>query len=471
MGKSCKIYKTCCICQRDRHNLEFNSNEKGRVDIKPYCKHCKTIYEGIKQGLVPKEIYIGLDYNTTQLQVDNYGFILFLKEKSFTRVSLDLAERLVQQGAAHVTSPTTIESLLEKFVPKGIDIQDSYQGDLTDALKNLVYTRDSHNCHYCNRKGNTIDHIVPRFNGGLNTPLNLAPSCEECNKLKSNMSKEKFIRHIKNGDYDYFRHAWKSHVRIYTSHKICHTCGEVKEGLDFNKQQINCKKCESFQNSFKLGILKLNELKKIELDFNKVKSNKIKLFDSENEEIGFLSKENAIKIMKMGIVKTKGEDLLQLVFDDKKIKRLYPRFSLDNIKEKAKKQNLQIEKKEKEEEKQIDAEIVDVYTIHNEHVAKIPKTVAKNLCKENIAILHGRNKIKLLRGADETIKQYPKLKEYIFYKINGVMVLSDWMVSVENGEDVSLKEATEILRNKKGKLINLNRIKLIDNEVKQKASS
>lgn len=41
-------------------------------------------------------------------------------------------------------------------------------------------------CHYCGATGGTIDHVVPRCEGGENTPENCVPACFACNGFRGN---------------------------------------------------------------------------------------------------------------------------------------------------------------------------------------------------------------------------------------------------------------------------------------------
>jgi len=55
-----------------------------------------------------------------------------------------------------------------------------------------LYRRDNYTCHYCGRRPThgrlTIDHVVPRSQGGRTSWENCVLACEECNKRKSDRS-------------------------------------------------------------------------------------------------------------------------------------------------------------------------------------------------------------------------------------------------------------------------------------------
>lgn len=52
--------------------------------------------------------------------------------------------------------------------------------------KSKILIRDNWTCQYCHSYGNTIDHIMPKSRGGLNTWGNLCVACQKCNGFKSN---------------------------------------------------------------------------------------------------------------------------------------------------------------------------------------------------------------------------------------------------------------------------------------------
>ncbi|MFD5321678.1 HNH endonuclease [Streptomyces sp. NPDC127098] len=49
-----------------------------------------------------------------------------------------------------------------------------------------VLVRDRHRCAYCGRRATTIDHVLPRSQGGRDTWLNTVAACAEDNHRKAN---------------------------------------------------------------------------------------------------------------------------------------------------------------------------------------------------------------------------------------------------------------------------------------------
>lgn len=58
--------------------------------------------------------------------------------------------------------------------------------------RTLMLRRDNHECAYCGKHANTVDHIHPRSLGGRDEWLNTIAACQKCNGSKSNKTLEQF---------------------------------------------------------------------------------------------------------------------------------------------------------------------------------------------------------------------------------------------------------------------------------------
>ena len=54
----------------------------------------------------------------------------------------------------------------------------------TVATRRGVLRRDNHLCAYCGKAASTIDHVVPRSRGGVDSWENLVACCLRCNNAK-----------------------------------------------------------------------------------------------------------------------------------------------------------------------------------------------------------------------------------------------------------------------------------------------
>lgn len=56
--------------------------------------------------------------------------------------------------------------------------------------RNALFIRDRGRCLYCNKPGNTMDHIMPKSRGGKSEWLNAATACLSCNNKKADRTPE-----------------------------------------------------------------------------------------------------------------------------------------------------------------------------------------------------------------------------------------------------------------------------------------
>jgi 5-methylcytosine-specific restriction endonuclease McrA len=104
--------------------------------------------------------------------------------------SLQKSVKLVLKGKAEVLKEN-IEKILTtsgEFVRPLIIRLLNYVKFRTKPIKisrHRIYARDNHQCVYCgSKKSLTIDHVIPRSKGGLNTWTNMVTSCFSCNVKK-----------------------------------------------------------------------------------------------------------------------------------------------------------------------------------------------------------------------------------------------------------------------------------------------
>ena len=48
-----------------------------------------------------------------------------------------------------------------------------------------IFAEWGHACAYCADPADTLDHVLPRFRGGMTVAENLVPACRRCNGAKS----------------------------------------------------------------------------------------------------------------------------------------------------------------------------------------------------------------------------------------------------------------------------------------------
>lgn len=56
----------------------------------------------------------------------------------------------------------------------------------TAAKKDRIRREGGFRCFFCEEPATTVDHLVPRSQGGTNDDENLVACCRRCNEIKSN---------------------------------------------------------------------------------------------------------------------------------------------------------------------------------------------------------------------------------------------------------------------------------------------
>jgi 5-methylcytosine-specific restriction endonuclease McrA len=52
------------------------------------------------------------------------------------------------------------------------------------SIRERILRRDGFICQYCAQEASTVDHVIPRRLGGLDTDDNLVAACSKCNYSK-----------------------------------------------------------------------------------------------------------------------------------------------------------------------------------------------------------------------------------------------------------------------------------------------
>lgn len=100
----------------------------------------------------------------------------------------------------------------------------------TTMKRARIYIRDRYTCQYCGEHKSardlTLDHILPRAQGGESTPQNLVAACVKCNQRKGNrtpdqarmplLTSQKYLRlgldHVLLCHYAESRPEWKKYL-------------------------------------------------------------------------------------------------------------------------------------------------------------------------------------------------------------------------------------------------------------------
>ncbi|MFT4220709.1 MAG: HNH endonuclease [Microbacterium sp.] len=61
-----------------------------------------------------------------------------------------------------------------------------------------VLRRDGHRCAYCSKSASTIDHVMPRSRGGVDSWENLVACCLRCNNVKGDRTPQEMGWELRN---------------------------------------------------------------------------------------------------------------------------------------------------------------------------------------------------------------------------------------------------------------------------------
>ncbi len=109
-------------------------------------------------------------------------------------VSIEHAIRMIVRGVAEVHEAT--DELIGIFIRpisvrllKYVVTTWRYQRQ-PKWSKSGVLRRDNYTCTFCSGKASTIDHVIPRAQGGKNTWKNTVAACSPCNNKKRDRTPE-----------------------------------------------------------------------------------------------------------------------------------------------------------------------------------------------------------------------------------------------------------------------------------------
>jgi len=109
-----------------------------------------------------------------------------------TNLTLQRAARLLVKGKAVVHEAAEGRFLRDWPWPKVLVLV-NYVKVAYDKLygpqaysRRAVLQRDNHRCAYCGQRGDTIDHVIPKSQGGATSFKNCVAACTSCNGRKRN---------------------------------------------------------------------------------------------------------------------------------------------------------------------------------------------------------------------------------------------------------------------------------------------
>lgn len=126
----------------------------------------------------PKILVLNADYQPLNITSFRKGFKLIHKGKAEV-VKNDASDIII--ASRQMARPRVIRLLTYLYLPyRKINLS-----------KPNVYKRDQYRCVYCgSEKDLTLDHVLPKSRGGVNSWDNLVTCCRKCNARKDNNTPE-----------------------------------------------------------------------------------------------------------------------------------------------------------------------------------------------------------------------------------------------------------------------------------------
>jgi hypothetical protein len=120
----------------------------------------------------------------------SYEPLRFIDQKKIIKLLYKNKVEVIDYWDKHISSiDTTYKMPATVVIKRFVNIQNLRQFRFS---KLGVYNRDKWKCQYCNIPVNltsaTIDHVIPRANGGKTIWQNCVTSCQKCNTKKGSKS-------------------------------------------------------------------------------------------------------------------------------------------------------------------------------------------------------------------------------------------------------------------------------------------
>jgi HNH endonuclease len=155
---------------------------------------------------VKKTLLLNANYEVLSFIIDRKALKLIMREGKCEVLSV--WDDIICWGSGQINHPATLR--LTKLIRRTFT--------KSNFCRQSVVKRDNHECQYCGEKlmpsQITIDHVIPRAQGGGNSFANCVVSCKECNNRKDRRTPEQAgMKLLRKPTYPIF----SGHHTIYSS--------------------------------------------------------------------------------------------------------------------------------------------------------------------------------------------------------------------------------------------------------------
>ena len=129
--------------------------------------------------LGPKVLVLNQDYQAIGVTGAERAFVLVFLDKA--ELLTDIPDRKIRSVNKEFKFPSIIR--LYRYI--------SIPYKRVNLSRQNIFRRDNNTCLYCGTRENlTLDHVLPKAQGGRDSWDNLATACQKCNSKKGNMTPE-----------------------------------------------------------------------------------------------------------------------------------------------------------------------------------------------------------------------------------------------------------------------------------------
>ncbi len=117
-------------------------------------------------------LVLNASYEPLAVVSSHRAVALLLNDKA---TLLEAGEQQIRSASLSLSAPSVV--LLTRYV--------RVPRRRVQLTKRSLLARDKYTCAYCGKRGDTLDHVVPRSRGGVHAWTNLVAACVKCNNKKA----------------------------------------------------------------------------------------------------------------------------------------------------------------------------------------------------------------------------------------------------------------------------------------------
>jgi len=161
------FFETCVICREMKLFYRFGLRDwrKNNHKKQSRCKVCRALKKQLPE--MPGHYYYSFDPSELLGSVVTVTRPMSTGRIARYKIARKTAMAYIHGGVAGITGGNQMDLFYDER-----------------TFRSMVLKRDRYVCAYCGKHGSTMDHIIPRMQGGLSTFTNCVCACKTCNSSK-----------------------------------------------------------------------------------------------------------------------------------------------------------------------------------------------------------------------------------------------------------------------------------------------